>query len=382
MMLGNHKRVYGLDILRTIAIVTVVYGHGGDLYFSKLPSTLQTLYSIFRLDGVTIFFVLSGFLIGGILLKIINSSDCSIKDLTGFWIRRWFRTLPTYYLILFIIILWTLYTQHALPTGTYRFLFFSQNLYYPQIDFFNPSWSLSVEEWFYLLIPACLFGTIAFFKSNRRNTILGWVIFVILVVSIIRIVKLTSFNYTSLGDWDMNIRKEVITRLDSIMLGFLGAYLAYYKVPFWTKNKNILFYIGIALFVLPKIYFTLPGSNDFVRFYLILTTNSIATLLTLPKLSTLTEGSGKIYKLVTFISIISYSMYLTHKSIVGLMFIPTLFNHIHLPFSNVLIIAFIKYCIFWAATIGISYLLYKYYEYPFTNLRERFKKKGTALSIN
>ena len=92
------KRLFGLDILRTTAIMLVVFMHGGII----LKDSAIDGFPYFRLiDGVDIFFVLSGFLIGGILLKDINSAEkFGFKSLFTFWKRRWFRTLPNYYLIL------------------------------------------------------------------------------------------------------------------------------------------------------------------------------------------------------------------------------------------------------------------------------------------
>ena len=59
--------------------------------------------------GVEIFFVISGFLIGKIIYRIIQKDDFSFNDVREFWKRRWFRTLPNYYLVLLInILLWFL----------------------------------------------------------------------------------------------------------------------------------------------------------------------------------------------------------------------------------------------------------------------------------
>ena len=92
----NPERIYGLDILRAFAILFVVAGHGEVL----LPRQLKSINDFFVFDGVSIFFVLSGFLIGGILIKILEKNQITINLLFEFWIRRWFRTLPNYFLIL------------------------------------------------------------------------------------------------------------------------------------------------------------------------------------------------------------------------------------------------------------------------------------------
>ncbi len=71
----NPKRIYGLDILRALAILFVVVGHGKYL----LPQELRFYSKILALDGVSIFFVLSGFLIGGILIRLFEENHINKK---------------------------------------------------------------------------------------------------------------------------------------------------------------------------------------------------------------------------------------------------------------------------------------------------------------
>src|SRR5436190_15587708 len=93
------KRVYGLDILRAVAILLVVLIHGTAL-IGESPIGMFTYLKI--PDGVNLFFVLSGYLIGTILSKHITTEKFTLKPLLNFWQRRWFRTLPNYYLFLLI----------------------------------------------------------------------------------------------------------------------------------------------------------------------------------------------------------------------------------------------------------------------------------------
>src|SRR4051812_29833906 len=102
-ILDNNKRIYGLDILRTFAILSVIYEHGYRLLNPSIISWNQ--YDFFVFDGVSIFFVLSGYLIGQILIKLFQR-DVSRKDIYNFWIRRWCRTLPAYFLVLSILGAW------------------------------------------------------------------------------------------------------------------------------------------------------------------------------------------------------------------------------------------------------------------------------------
>ncbi len=79
---GN--RVYGLDIMRALAIIFVVLEHG--LMLEKAHTTFPWVKLI---NGVELFFVLSGFLIGGMLIRIFEKSDTfGIKTIGRFWIRQ------------------------------------------------------------------------------------------------------------------------------------------------------------------------------------------------------------------------------------------------------------------------------------------------------
>ena len=164
------KRILGLDLLRATAIILVLFHHGFTLFeFPSLPLP----------DGGDIFFVLSGFLIGGILIRTTEKQKClSLRDLKTFWFRRWFRTIPAY---LFALILnLTLYffinlQNHSikdtlklmfLKEKLWKYFFFLQNLTSNMItQFFAETWSLAVEEWFYLLLPIVLFFSL---KSSLK----------------------------------------------------------------------------------------------------------------------------------------------------------------------------------------------------------------------
>ena len=75
----NNSRVYGLDVLRAIAIILVVLSHSKPFIFSFVPEEYKIFLMHLGLFGVEIFFVLSGFLIGSILLKIILHEDVTKK---------------------------------------------------------------------------------------------------------------------------------------------------------------------------------------------------------------------------------------------------------------------------------------------------------------
>ncbi|MEI7616870.1 MAG: acyltransferase [Actinomycetota bacterium] len=154
--LGDIKnRILGLDILRAVAILLVIYGHGALFVPQKFIPYYKLPFP--AIDGVSIFFVLSGYLIGKILFKIIQNSELKPKDLLNFWIRRWFRTLPNYFLILGILLAIPLLKSGIIAHDfNWKYLLFLQNFSGPHPNFFPEAWSLCIEEWFYLLFPiAC-----------------------------------------------------------------------------------------------------------------------------------------------------------------------------------------------------------------------------------
>jgi peptidoglycan/LPS O-acetylase OafA/YrhL len=365
----NTKRIYGLDILRALAILFVLVGHG--IYL--LPEKLIYVHRLIVFDGVSIFFVLSGFLIGGILIKIVENKQANKKTLFDFWKRRWFRTLPNYFLILLIITFYFVISRNDFQLlSVKKYFIFCQNLLSPHPGFFPEAWSLSVEEWFYLLIPTILFILIAFFKIKPKNSILISAFSILLFVVLFRTQRYLSADIASIGDWDSMFRKQVFTRLDSLMFGVLGAYIQYYYPQKWIKVKLPLLLLGIILFAITKYLklFSVVAVDSFYMCVLSFSVTSLATLFLLPFLSNLKTGSGVLYRGITMISLISYSMYLLNLTIVQNIIIKEIIPWDYLSGMKYLTEIF-QYTAYWIFTIVGSIIIYKYYEIPLTRLRDK-----------
>lgn len=222
----DSNRTYGLDILRALAILFVVIGHGSHYLPSKF---LQDISNSFVFDGVSIFFILSGYLIGGILIKNLESKPATLKTLFNFWKRRWFRTLPNYYfiLVLLIVLNYVFHLQMKSPWnfdfGITKYFCFLQNFNVPHPFFFDEAWSLCVEEWFYLLVPSFIFICVGIFHVKTKKSILLVAITAIIFTTCFRYFRYINFPH-SISEWDLNYRKQVITRLDSLMFGVIGAF--------------------------------------------------------------------------------------------------------------------------------------------------------------
>ena len=104
-----HKHVYGLDLVRAVAIALVVFQHGA-LFFNLCYGS-PVIWTKTGTIGVTLFFALSGYLIGGILLGQGDSLG-EFRVAVRFWLRRALRTLPNYFLFILInVVFWNLFQR-------------------------------------------------------------------------------------------------------------------------------------------------------------------------------------------------------------------------------------------------------------------------------
>lgn len=369
--MASENRVFGLDLLRALAVLSVVYGHGYYIFSAYLPPWIYWLPVPF--EGVSVFFVLSGFLIGRILLKTIAHEDFNGAMLSEFWVRRWCRTLPNYFAVLIFLIVGFHLLGKPLPDNLSSYFFFAQNLAYPHPKFFPEAWSLAVEEWFYLLIPIPIYLLSKFPRIDRRKLILGVIITVLIGVTAYRSYLAYDMGFTTMQNWDVMIRKQVVTRFDGLMLGVLGAYLSIYHPHSWAKVADKALVVGILLFLVDKLIGT---KVDWYINYLTISMSSLATLLLLPKLSAWRSGPGAIAKWVTLVSLISYSMYLLHLSAIQGVIFPLYARACTSCAGNPII----TYAFYWTSTFAASYLLYRYFERPMTSLRDRWGRRNDSYS--
>ena len=146
----NRERQPGLDLLRALAIIVVVVYHAA-LFGFKLPGRVDR----FGWIGVDLFFVLSGYLIGGQLLATL-ARDQRIK-LGRFFTRRALRIMPAYFAVLaiyFSLPWWREYSDMSQPL--WKFLLSVQNIALHGGTAFSHAWSLAVEDQFYLALPFLL----------------------------------------------------------------------------------------------------------------------------------------------------------------------------------------------------------------------------------
>ena len=171
----------------------------------------------------------------------MNSDHFNIREIGNFLVRRWFRTLPNYWLILTLnIILFRMTYTYMVPEHITGFYFFIQNFSVKANTFFPESWSLAVEEWYYLTIPfAILILNKVMRKSEKKKTLLVVFLIYSIIFFLIRVI-FTNYNNTDPLYFDIGVRRIVTFRLDSIIYGFFIAYLVYFYKERLLKLKKIL----------------------------------------------------------------------------------------------------------------------------------------------
>jgi peptidoglycan/LPS O-acetylase OafA/YrhL len=362
------NRIFGLDLLRFMAITYVVLGHSKIL----IPEKFDPIVGKIILDGVSIFFVLSGFLIGQILIKQINAGKTSWKALLNFWSRRWLRTFPVYFSVLLFLLIYTHDLKpERIPSNWYSYFYFSQNFFAIQPSFFNESWSLSVEEWFYLIIPLLLFILLYFFPRNKKNVIIQVIISTIIAVLFYRYSLFLEFKIENEKFFYLDMLTQVFTRLDGIMLGVLAAFFSIFNPNFFRKIAKFYIFIAmlITLYLFKQFVSDYNGVFHCVWMPLI---KSTAIFFMLPYLSNLKLKKINILaKIITLISVISYSLYLVNRTIViDIVFKYLLHNNL-LKKHQLGDYWIFEYISFWIICIIFSLVMYRLIEIPFLKMRKK-----------
>ncbi len=385
--MNNNKRIIGLDVLRSIAIILVMLMHSGSMFLPLAKLTLignivgKLLAIIIPVGylGVELFFVLSGYLIGSILIKLFSDNiKPTFKVIKQFWIRRWLRTLPNYYFVLLINYVVFVFILNSYPFN-WKYLFFIQNFISVQPSFFRESWSLAVEEWSYFLLPIIMFVCFVLFKKSSSKFLISLSICLIFLLSFCVKFAFLFINFHQFIPFDEQLRKVVLFRLDAIMYGFLMAWWMHYFSSFFLKHKIIFLLLGLFFLVILVWYFYINGNfeleNQTSNFIIVFINRmfwiplvGVCFSFMIPFFATLISFNNNILNTVfMFISKISYSLYLIHFPVYALIFFKKL------PFLNIQqslynIMSYFTVC------FVIAYLLYRFWELPFLKWRDnKFK---------
>jgi peptidoglycan/LPS O-acetylase OafA/YrhL len=349
------RRNFGLDVLRSHGcIMIVVMAHGALLYY-HLWSNQRVLWYIGSV-GMDMFFVLSGFLIGGILLDGIGTGKGWIRR---FWMRRWIRTLPTYYLFFVVnVALWA-YSYGAVPEWP-KYLVFAQNLAWPQAQFFPESWSLALEEVFYLIAPL-VFLVFSLDPSRPRRTLFVWGVIIVGGIA-------ARWGWALAHDlsWEDGVKKTVAARGDAIAWGLFAVQWVRHMRP--SRERSVqLAVVGAVLLALASVLFLVNDENtSLVAKIVPFTLNGAGFALIVPWFAGLDSSRvpGWYYLVSNRLAVWSYSWYVTHLVVMRLIDI-VVPGHYGWGLTTCKYLVYVSVSLLWARAN------YIYFEKPILRWRDR-----------
>lgn len=346
-----------IDGLRAFSVLPVIFFHAGFTTFSG------------GYLGVDIFFVISGYLISGIIIHELSNEKFRIFN---FYERRIRRILPALLTVLFFTFSVSYFVllpgeMHDLSQSLFSVIAFASNiLFWIKSDYFaieselNPllhTWSLAVEEQFYIFFPLMM---IAIWGLRLKTQIL--VLVAILILSLLSTTKLVPMDLS--GKFYL-----LPFRAWELLIGVLAAYISIYYLPdSFRKSKaaNWLSFFGLVIIALSILFFdrntptpSLLTAIPCLGAFLVLLFSEESSI------------SGKILgnKLLVFIGLLSYSAYLWHQPIFALTRIVSLNEPSTLLLFCLILITFI-----------LAYLTYIFIETPFRN-RKKVQYKAVILIV-
>ncbi len=344
-----------IDGLRAISVLAVVFYHANFKFFDK---------EIFSggFIGVDIFFVISGYLITSLILKEIYNNNFSISN---FYTRRIRRILP----VLFFVIISCIPVAYIffLPSSLINFLnstlstlIFSSNLYFHHtgLIYGGPdsslkpllhTWSLSVEEQFYIIFPVVLI----LFSKFLKNYILH-LFFIFFFMSLIS-TQIISIKYPLNNFYFINVR------IWELLAGSIIAYLNLNRFKYNNKFTNYLPFLGLT-FILFSI-FLLNDKMSLPSIY------SVPAVIGTCLIIFFANSDNFITKFLSlrgfvFLGLISYSLYLWHFPLLAF------YNYIYFESDKFIIKILIIFL-----SIILSILSYFVIEKPFRNKKKINNKK-------
>ena len=371
------ERSRAFDLLRTLAIVLVCFGRhltpypgGSDSFFQVGIHNLTVVLRRGGWIGVDLFFVLSGFLVSGLLFREYQKfGSLSAKS---FLIRRGFKIYPAFWLLIITTVAVKGLQQHHFPIKTtLSELAFVQN-YGPYL--WSHTWSLAVEEHFYFLL--LLFLLFLSRGQRSRNPFEAIPVSCLILATVCLLMRVITAHELPYGHKTHLFPSHL--RMDSLFFGVLISYLYHiYPTRFLAFAKQfrwILVACGIAMlapaFILPLETSPFISTFGLTIFYVgsgCLLVASIA--MTLPDTRTV--------RFASYIGSHSYSIYLWHVA-VALWMVPV-FSHLAGVHWNWPLYA-VTYVV---CSLSVGVAMAVLIEFPTLRVRDRFfPSRGRPLSVS
>ena len=363
----DRERQPGLDLLRALAIIVVVIYHAA-LFGFKLPGRADR----FGWIGVDLFFVLSGYLIGGQLLAPF-ARDQRI-NLGRFFARRALRIMPAYFAVLAIYFLlpsWREYPEMSQPL--WKFLLSIQNVALHGGTAFSHAWSLAVEDQVYLCLPFILL----FVNRWPRSAIIIPCVIVfggILLRTFLAWQNPAADFGVSFRGFQAWIYYPTWTRLDPLVFGVALAAIEKFRPQWWQRLMNCapwLWLPGVALIAF-GLYL---GEGDYLSVAAAIWQFPLIAL-GMAALLICALSPRLLFRRVAipgaaFIASIAYSAYLIQKLVIH--FVAQFSTTHDIALTSVPALLGVEICVYAVATI-----LFLAIERPFLQLRHRFAPRASV----
>lgn len=347
-----------LDGLRGVAITLVLIAHAREIVSAQIGRRFLGAN-----QGVDLFFVLSGFLITSLLIEEYKrNSRVSFK---GFYLRRFYRLIPSLVFILACYIPWWisrgLNLSYLLKAYAFILLYisnyariFNENLV---LRFqFGQTWSLSIEEQYYLLFFPLMVLAIKYVRPTRRIIIFLAIIFVLAAAW-----RAWLNTFTNLGSFSsVPLYYRTDTRLDVLLIGPIIALLAHSNLPL----RAILRWIGPVALVVAAVFVSIArydASWMFTWGYAVTSIVWGAVVLWLVLVPINPMGHFLRLAPIRWLGLISYELYLCHLAI---------FTEIGLRWRN----GWLALGVATAASVGVAAFTYYVVARPFRRRKERNAK--------
>ena len=370
----DRERQPGLDLLRALAIIVVVIYHAGIMGF-PMPGRVHRWGWI----GVDLFFVLSGYLIGGQLMSAARSrthSELACNqpiNLKRFFARRALRIMPAYFVILAIYIFLPSWREYPEMYPWWKFLLSIQNIALHGGTAFSHAWSLAVEDQFYLTLPFILLFVN---RWPRAAIILPCVIFVagIFLRTFLASQHPAEISGVAFRDYQAWIYYPTWTRLDPLVFGVALAAIEKFRPQWWKRLMDSAVWLwlpGLALIV----FALWLGEGEYLTITSVicqfpLLAIAFAALLVCVQSDRLPLRRVRIPG-AAFIASIAYSAYLVQKLVIHFVGQFCLDHDIALTSTSALI--GVELCVY-----AVAALLFLAVERPFLQLRHRIARRELA----
>nr|WP_294916211.1 acyltransferase [uncultured Neokomagataea sp.] len=313
---NTKERYSGPDLVRAVAIIEVLVCHDAGMVAAWCHKAFPFHLAVLGFYGVMLFFVLSGFLVGRIILELLEQK-ATWRDWGIFITRRWLRTLPAYYFwLLGLLVPLAYFGPYGVPWDEAKrtlpyYLTLTQNFDWPMVSgWYGVSWSLCVEEWFYVVFPGL--ALLLLVCRVRPAVVFGVVLATFFIAPLCwRLSLPVNVN------WDEVTSKVVPCRLDSIAWGVAAAW--FYK-RFNLKTTSYAFMAVCGTVIVLVVWWAdeLPFPLWSARFQSMASYDvvGLAYALCMPAMMCLRALPSLIGRVVRNISTYSYGLYLCHLPLV------------------------------------------------------------------